>query len=126
MNYNQQLQQRFQGGLMNFEEAAAKALEFREARDWGQFHNAKDLAVSISLEAAELLEVFQWSGTDLEVSQKAGKAKEELADVAIYCIYMADRLGVDLAEAISDKIDENERKYPTSKARGNARKYTEL
>ena len=126
MNYNQQLQQRFQGGLMNFEEAAAKALEFREARDWEQFHNAKDLAVSISLEAAELLEVFQWSGTDLEVSQKAGKAKEELADVAIYCIYMADRLGVDLAEAISDKIDENERKYPASKARGNARKYTEL
>ncbi|NHM15035.1 nucleotide pyrophosphohydrolase [Xiamenia xianingshaonis] len=111
---------------MNFEEAAEKALAFREERDWSQFHNPKDLAVSISLEAAELLEVFQWSGADLEVARKASKAKEELADVAIYCIYMADRLGVDLAEAISDKIEANDRKYPVEKSRGNSRKYNEL
>lgn len=111
---------------MNFEEAAAKALAFREARDWSQFHNPKDLALSISLEAAELLEVFQWSGADLEVAPKAARAREELADVAIYCIYMADRLGVDLAEAISDKIDANDKKYPAEKSRGSSRKYDEL
>ena len=111
---------------MNFEEAASKALAFREERDWSQFHNPKDLALSISLEAAELLEVFQWSGADLEVAPKADKAREELADVAIYCIYLADRLGVDLAEAISDKIDGNSAKYPAEKSRGCAKKYTEL
>lgn len=111
---------------MNFEEAAAKALTFREERDWSQFHNPKDLALSISLEAAELLEVFQWSGADLEVGRKAGRAKEELADVVIYCIYMADRLGVDLPSAISDKIDANGKKYPPEKSRGNSRKYTDL
>lgn len=111
---------------MNFEEAAGKALAFREERDWAQFHNPKDLALSISIEAAELLEVFQWSGTDLEVEQKASKATEELADVTIYCIYLADRLGVNLPEAISDKIDANSSKYPVDKSRGSARKYTEL
>lgn len=111
---------------MSFEEAATKALAFRNERDWTQFHNPKDLAISISLEAAELLEVFQWSGTDLEVANKADRAKEEMADVVIYCIYLANSLGVDLAEAISCKIDSNARKYPIEKARGNARKYNEL
>ena len=111
---------------MTFEEAAAKALAFREERDWTQFHNPKDLAISISLEAAELLEVFQWSGADLNVESKSHHAKEELADVVIYSIYMAEALGIDLAESISDKIDANAKKYPTEKARGNARKYTEL
>lgn len=112
--------------IMNFEEASKKALAFREERDWAQFHNPKDLAISISLEAAELLEAFQWSGADLEVVSKSAKAKEELADVAIYCIYMADRLGVNLAEAISDKIDANGEKYPVDKSCGTSRKYTEL
>ena len=111
---------------MQFEEAASKALAFREERDWAQFHNPKDLALSISLEAAELLEVFQWSGTDLEVSAKSGRVKEELADVAIYCIYLADKLGVNLADIISDKVDANREKYPIEKSRGNSRKYTEL
>ena len=111
---------------MTFEDAARKALAFREERDWAQFHNPKDLAISVSLEASELLEVFQWSGSDLEVPGKADCAREELADVAIYCIYMADALNVDLADAISNKIDANARKYPADKARGNARKYTEL
>ena len=111
---------------MNFDEAKTKALAFRDDRDWTQFHNPKDLAVSISLEAAELLEIFQWSGTDLEVEKKREQAKEELADVAIYCIYMAEALGVDLPEAISEKIDKNAVKYPVDKAKGNSRKYTEL
>ena len=111
---------------MTFDEAKEQVIAFRDARDWAQFHNPKDLAISINLEAAELLEVFQWSGTDLEVEQKASKATEELADVAIYCIYLADRLGVNLPEAISDKIDANSAKYPVDKSRGSARKYTEL
>ena len=112
--------------LMNFEDATTKALAFREDRDWAQYHNPKDLAISISIEAAELLEVFQWSGTDLEVAQKADRAKEELADIAIYCIYLAEKLGINIADAISDKIDSNNEKYPVEKARGSAKKYTEL
>ena len=111
---------------MNFEEAIKKTLAFREERDWAKFHNPKDLAISVNLEAAELLEIFQWSGSDLVVSAKTDKAKEELADVVIYCIYLADALGVDLAEAVDSKIDEDARKYPIEKSRVNARKYTDL
>lgn len=111
---------------MTFEEVVEKALAFREERDWTQFHNPKDLAISISLEAAELLEVFQWSGQDVTVESKTERIKEELADVVIYCIYLADTLGLNLPDAISSKLDENARKYPAEKARGNARKYTEL
>lgn len=111
---------------MNFEKATEQALSFRDERDWSQFHNAKDLAISISLEASELLEVFQWSGVDLEVASKREQAKEELADVVIYSIYLANELGVDLADMVSDKIRKNAEKYPVDKARGNARKYDEL
>lgn len=111
---------------MTFEEAAAKALKFREERDWAQFHNPKDLAISISLEAAELLEVFQWSGTDVTVSKKQNCMYEELADVVIYCIYLADTIGIDLSEAVDAKIDINSQKYPIEKSRGNSKKYTEL
>ena len=111
---------------MRFEKAANRALEFRKERGWAQFHNPKDLAISINLESAELLEAFQWSGQDLEAKSKTKKIKEELADVVIYCIYLADTLGLDLPDAVSSKLDENARKYPAEKARGNARKYTEL
>lgn len=97
-----------------------------DERDWAQFHNPKDLAISISLEAAELLETFQWSGTDLEVAKKREAMIEELADVAIYCIFLASELGVDLADAVSAKIDANAVKYPVDKAYGNSKKYTEL
>lgn len=111
---------------MTFDEAVKETLAFRDNRDWAQFHNPKDLAISISLEAAELLETFQWSGVDLEVSEKAEHASEELADVVIYCIYMADVLGIDIANTICNKIKANDAKYPAEKSRGNARKYTEL
>lgn len=112
--------------VMTFEEAAEKALSFRKERDWEQFHNPKDLAISISLEAAELLEIFQWSGSDLEVKEKAEHAREELADVLIYGIYMADSMGINIADAISEKIDANAAKYPVDKAKGTSTKYTEL
>ncbi len=111
---------------MNFEEATLKALSFREERDWSQFHNPKDLAISINLEAAELLEIFQWSGTDLSAASKTSEIKEELADVVIYCIYMADKLGINIADAISEKIDTNNKKYPVEKSKGNSKKYTNL
>lgn len=112
--------------MSSIEEALHKAIKFRNARDWKQFHNPKDLSISISLEAAELLELFQWSGTDLDVAHKQKEMKEELADILIYCAYMADALGVDIAEIINEKIVLNEQKYPVEKAKGTARKYTEL
>ena len=101
-------------------------LNFRDARDWRKFHNPKDLAISISLEAAELLEVFQWSGEDVEVDseKKINKVKEELADVMIYSILMSDTLGLDISEIINNKLEENNKKYPVEKAYGKADKYT--
>lgn len=111
---------------MTFEEATEKALAFREARDWAQFHNPKDLAISINLEAAELLETFQWSGASLDVPEKHGNMAEELADIAIYCMYLADVLGINLADSVCAKIEANEEKYPVDKSRGNSSKYTEL
>lgn len=113
-------------GLMSFEEAQKRALQFRDDRDWAQFHNSKDLAISISLEAAELLESFQWSGADLEPGGKSDHVKEELADVLIYCSLLADHLGVDPASIMLEKISKNEEKYPVEKAKGSSRKYTEL
>jgi NTP pyrophosphatase (non-canonical NTP hydrolase) len=87
-----------------YEEVARKALAFRDAHDWAQFHNPKDLAISISLEASELLECFQWSGNDVNVDKKHEAMVEELADITNYCILMADKLGVNLLEAVSSKM----------------------
>jgi len=111
---------------VTFENATTKVIAFRDDRNWSQFHNPKDLAISISLEASELLELFQWSGIDTDVNSKTDGMEDELADIMIYCIYMADRLGIDLPSAIEKKIAKNETKYPVDKARGVARKYTEL
>ena len=111
---------------MEFEDVRDTALQFRDDRDWAQFHNPKDLAISISLEAAELLEAFQWSGSDTSAARKEDKIKEELADVLIYCIYLADTCDIDIADIIAGKLARNAEKYLASKARGNSRKYTEL
>lgn len=108
------------------DETIARVLKFRDDRNWRQFHTPKDLALSMTLEASELLEVFQWSGTDLECREKLPKVREELADVLSYCILMADVYGLDLDEIMNEKIDKNEVKYPVEKARGRADKYTEL
>ncbi len=99
---------------------------FRDERNWSQFHNPKDLAISINLEASELLEIFQWSGTDLDCKEKIDSVREELADVLCYCILMADRYGLDLDEIITEKVAKNEEKYPVEKAYGNKEKYTML
>ncbi|RZS92808.1 nucleotide pyrophosphohydrolase [Cuneatibacter caecimuris] len=103
-----------------------EVLKFRDDRNWKQFHNPKDLAISISLEAAELLEVFQWSAEDVKCEGKFDKVREELADVVNYCILMADACGLDLDEIVMEKIKQNAQKYPVEKAFGNKEKYTEL
>ena len=100
--------------------------KFRDDRNWRQFHNPKDLAISISLEAAELLEIFQWSADDLECTEKLEHLKEELADVLSYSILLADRYGIDLDEIIQKKMQKNAEKYPVEKASGVSTKYTEL
>ena len=108
------------------DETIQRVLQFRDDREWRQFHTPKDLAISMSLEAAELLELFQWSGGDLECAGKRDKLREELADVLSYCILMADVCGFDLDEIMNEKVSKNEAKYPVEKARGSAAKYTEL
>ena len=100
--------------------------KFRDDRNWRQFHNPKDLAISLSLEASELLEIFQWSATDLECIDKLDMVKEELADVLSYAILLADRYGLNLDEIIRAKMKKNDEKYPVEKAAGVSTKYTEL
>lgn len=102
-------------------------LAFSEERDWKQFHNPKDLALSLSLEASELLELFQWLSSDEAVKKNRDKMREELADVIVYAIDFADALGFDdLNALILDKMKKNGEKYPLSKSKGSSKKYTEL
>ena len=91
-------------------------------RDWKQFHTPSNLAKSISIEANELLECFQWDDKNFDLQH----VKEELADVMVYCQDMLDALGLDEDEIINMKMDMNEKKYPVEKAKGNSSKYTEL
>ena len=107
-------------------ELQKEILAFRDERNWKQFHNPKDLAISIALEAAELLEVFQWSGSDTSIVSRKEKIEEELADVMIYCGLMADAVGTDITEIVKKKLKHNGEKYPVGKAYGNKSKYTEL
>lgn len=108
------------------QETINQVLKFRDDRNWKQFHNPKDLALSITLEAAELLEVFQWSGSDTVCESKKDRIREELADVLSYCILMADACGLDMDEIVQEKMVRNGEKYPVEKAKGSAKKYDEL
>ena len=108
------------------EETVKMVLQFRDERNWKQFHNPKDLAISISLEAAELLEIFQWSGTDIECKKKQDKIEEELADVINYCILMADACGLDMDNIVQKKVKRNAEKYPVQKSYGTSAKYIDL
>lgn len=109
----------------------AEVCRFRDDRDWSQFHTPKNLAAAIAVEAAELQEQFLWK-TDKEIEQhlKGGPKRkavvEEIADVLMFALLLADRLEIDVGNAIADKLAANELKYPVALARGNARKYTEL
>lgn len=104
------------------EKALQRIRKFVEDRDWDQFHSPDNLAKSICIEAGELLECFQWEPNDFDKQA----VNEELADVMIYCIQMADKLGVDVEQIILEKMDKNEKKYPIEKAKGTADKYTKL
>lgn len=104
------------------EDTIERIRKFSEDRDWDQFHTPANLAKSISIEANELLECFQWSDSDYDKEQ----VKEELADVIVYCQNMLDKLGLDVDEIVNDKMDQNEKKYPVEKARGKADKYDKL
>ena len=103
-----------------------KINQFRDDRDWRQFHNEKDLAISISLEAAELLELFQWKSPEEVRENSIERIKEELADVLIYSHMLASNLDLDIDEIIEAKLEKNNIKYPVDKSRRNKEKYTEL
>ena len=103
-----------------------KINKFRDDRDWRKFHNEKDLAISISIEASELLELFQWKQSEEVTSKSLGRIKEELADVLIYSFMLADNLQLDVEKIIEDKLVDNNRKYPVKLSKGNNKKYTEL
>lgn len=111
------------------DELKRKILDFRKKRDWEKYHKPKDLAVSLVLEASELLENFQWK-TDEDVTKMLkGKSiiaiEEEIADIAIYLTYLSYDLGIDLEKAMSAKLEKNRKKYPAEKVRGSAKKYNE-
>lgn len=112
-------------------ELKQRAVEFRDAREWKKYHNPKDLAISINIEAGELLELFQWKKLKevkdwLKESKNMERVSEELADVVLYCLGLSDVLGIDLSKAVVQKIKSNERKYPVEKVCGNYKKYTEI
>lgn len=104
-------------------EAIARLRQFRDDRDWKQFHNPKDLSLALSIEAAELLELFLWKSPE---QADVNKVKEELADVIAYALLLADSYDLDVEKIVLEKIALNEKKYPVSKAKGTAKKYTEL
>ena len=108
------------------EELIKKLIAFREERNWGQFHNPKDLAISLSLEASELLENFQWKTSEEAVSQKREDIADELADVLIYAVYLAQAMDLNIENIIENKMQKNAAKYPPDKAYGKMTKYTEL
>src|SRR5690554_2631766 len=108
------------------DETIRQTIKIRDDRNWKQFHNPKDIAISISIEAAELLEVFQWSAEDVNCVEKTDKIREELADVLNDCILMADACGLDLDEIVQEKNKHNNEKYPVEKAYGSKEKYDQL
>lgn len=112
--------------MSELQQLREKILQFRDERNWKQFHNPKDLALSLSLEASELLELFQWKTSEEAVDKNLEKMKEELADILIYAILFANELDIDVKTIIEDKLKLNIEKYPTELAFGSNRKYTEL
>lgn len=103
-------------------ETIERIRKFSEDRDWDQFHSPANLAKSISIEANELLECFQWSDDNYDINE----VKEELADVLVYCRNLLDKLNLDEDEIVNAKMEQNEKKYPVSKAKGKSNKYNKL
>ena len=109
--------------MSDLEDLRKVIVQFTKERDWDQFHNEKDLALALSIEAAELNEAFLWKDAS-EVNVE--KVKEELADVFNYAILLADKFNLDVKQIVLDKLQKNAEKYPIDKAYGNAKKYNEL
>jgi NTP pyrophosphatase (non-canonical NTP hydrolase) len=115
--------------MPTLEQITARIREFRDERDWMQFDNPKDMAIAISLEASELLAHFLWKDSRASfkrAEERISGVREEIADVAIYLFEMADILGIDLLEAVEDKLRLNAEKYPVAKAKGRSDKYSEI
>ena len=112
--------------MKDIKQLTEAVLKFRDERDWQQFHNPKDLALSLSLEASELLENFQWKTSEEAIQKNLDNMREELADIFIYTLLFANEVGIDLKEAVEQKLEKNNQKYPVEKARGSSAKYTEL
>lgn len=113
----------------NIENLTKRIIDLRDARDWKQFHNPKDVALSLVLEAGEVMEHFQWKNTEEMVKYvQTNKAEigEELADVLFWVLLMSHDLEIDILDALDKKIVKNEKKYPIEKSKGNAKKWTEL
>lgn len=109
--------------MSDIKQLQEKLLQFRDERDWEQFHNPKDLAIALSAEAGELLEVFLWKAAE---DANPERVKEELADVFTFALLLAEKYQFDVAQIVSEKIDANNRKYPVDKSKGTAKKYNEL
>ena len=109
--------------MSDIQEILNELRRFNAERDWDQFHNGKDLAVALSIEASELLEAFLWKTAE---EAQLSKIKEELADVLNYAFQMADRYQLDIKQIMLDKLAKNAAKYPVEKAKGSAKKYNEL
>lgn len=107
----------------NIKEITEILLKFRDERDWAQFHTAKDLALALNIEAGELLEAFLWKSSE---QADIGKVKEELADVFAFAFLLAEKYDWDVKQIVLEKMEQNVLKYPVEKARGVAKKYTEL
>lgn len=105
-----------------YDELLAKVIKFNKDRDWDQFHSPANLAKSISIEAGELLECFQWNDNDYKLNE----VTDEMADVFVYLLNMADKLNIDLIDVADKKIDRNAIKYPIDKSKGNSKKYDKL
>ena len=109
--------------MSDFEELRQAIVKFTQERDWDQFHNGKDLALALSIEAAELNEAFLWKDAS---NVNVDKVKEELADIFNYAILIADKYDLDIKQIVLDKIRRNAEKYPVAKSYGSAKKYNEL
>jgi NTP pyrophosphatase (non-canonical NTP hydrolase) len=109
--------------MSDLKDLTSSLLKFRDERDWAQFHNPKDLALALNIEAGELLESFLWKSSE---QADVGQVKEELADVFAFALLLADRYGFDVKQIVLEKIAQNALKYPVEKSKGVAKKYTEL
>ncbi|MDD3905785.1 MAG: nucleotide pyrophosphohydrolase [Candidatus Omnitrophica bacterium] len=115
--------------MSEIKEITGKIIQFRDERDWMQFHDPKNMAVSIILEASELLEHFQWKTkeeVEKYVMQNKSEIKDEIADIALYLFELADNLGISLNSAMEEKLKKNATKYPVEKAKGKHTKYNKL